>query len=273
MNELSLIALSSDENCAVLSRRRFLKQIACGSLLAISGSGIASATVRHVYNSKTHHKKEVLHNTHASHPHKVTKVHGKHESPLHKASSAHNSHSSHSSHQHNTVSAHNNRTNDLHETTDFNRHFANPTHKTIALHNINTGEKLNLTYFEQGRYVKNALEEINYLFRDYHIGAVHPIDPLLLDQLHDLKKHLDINKPFNVISGYRSPLTNASMHSQRAGVAKHSLHMEGRAIDIRVEGLEIKMLRNAALAMGRGGVGYYPTANFVHLDTGEVRTW
>ena len=152
-------------------------------------------------------------------------------------------------------------------------HHAGLTHKAIALHNINTGDKLNLTYFEQGRYIKDALQEINYLFRDYHTGAVHPVDPLLLDQLYDLKQHLDVNKPFHVISGYRSPFTNAHLRDQSSGVAKHSLHMEGRAIDIRIEGLATKSIRNAALAMRRGGVGYYPSADFVHLDTGEYRVW
>ncbi|MDP2903152.1 MAG: DUF882 domain-containing protein [Methylovulum sp.] len=284
MNELSLIALPSDEDCTAPSKRRFLKQMACGSLLAISGSSMASAAVRHIYQSNTHHKKEALHNSRASHPHKAAPAHGSHTSHPHKTATAHNSHSSHphktttarnshSSHPHKTVTAHNSHASDLHGTTDINKHLAGFTHKAIALHNINTGDKLNLTYFEQGRYVKGALQEINYLFRDYHIGAVHPVDPLLIDQLYDLKQHLDVNKPFHLISGYRSPFTNANMHNQRSGVAKHSLHMEGRAIDIRIEGLDTKTIRNAALAMRRGGVGYYPSANFVHLDTGEVRAW
>ncbi|MGZ8903930.1 MAG: YcbK family protein, partial [Methylobacter sp.] len=87
------------------------------------------------------------------------------------------------------------------------------------------------------------------------------------------KQSLGVNKPIHVISGYRSPYTNAHLRKQSHRVAKHSLHMQGRAIDIRIEGLSTKTIRNAALAMGRGGVGYYPHANFVHLDTGEVRTW
>lgn len=149
-----------------------------------------------------------------------------------------------------------------------------PTHKIIALENVHTGDKLKLAYFEQGRYVEDALQEINYLFRDYHTGDVHPIDPALLDQLYDLKQHLGVTaRPVHVISGYRSPLTNANLRRQSDGVAKHSLHMEGRAIDIRIEGLSSKHIRNTAIAMRRGGVGYYPDANFVHLDTGEIRTW
>lgn len=148
-----------------------------------------------------------------------------------------------------------------------------PAHKIIALENINTGDKLKLAYFEQGRYVKEALQEINYLFRDFHSGDVHPIDPSLLDQLYDLKQNLDVTRPVHIISGYRSPVTNAQLRKQSHKVAKHSLHMEGRAIDIRIEGVKTKHIRNAAIAMQRGGVGYYPRANFVHLDTGEIRTW
>ncbi len=148
-----------------------------------------------------------------------------------------------------------------------------PTHKIIALENINTGDKLKLAYFEQGRYVKEALQEINYLFRDFHSGDVHPIDPTLLDQLYDLKQNLGVTRPVHIISGYRSPFTNAQLRKQSHKVARHSLHMEGRAIDIRIEGVSTKHIRNAAIAMQRGGVGYYPRSNFVHLDTGKIRVW
>ncbi len=148
-----------------------------------------------------------------------------------------------------------------------------PAHKMIALENIHTGDKLKLTYFEQGRYVKEALQEINYLFRDFHSGDVHPMDPTLLDQLYDLKRNLGVTRAVHIISGYRSPETNAELRKRSHKVAKHSLHMEGRAIDIRIEGVGTKHIRNAAIAMQRGGVGYYPRSNFVHLDTGRVRTW
>lgn len=259
MHEHSLVTSSNDESRITSSRRRFLKQMIGGSLLAISGSGIASATVRHVYYSNAHHKKNAPHKTHAGHhPHQAAGTHGKHTGHPHKATVAQRSHHTNDPHQQ-TVTTHS--------------HRSNLVHKAIALHNINTGDKLNLTYFEQGRYIEDALQEINYLFRDYHTGAIHPVDPLLLDQLHELKQQLDVSKPFHVISGYRSPFTNAHLRNQSSGVAKHSLHMEGRAIDIRVEGLATKNIRNAALAMRRGGVGYYPSANFVHLDTGEYRTW
>lgn len=145
--------------------------------------------------------------------------------------------------------------------------------KTLALNNIHTGETLKLTYFEQGHYIKDALQEISYLLRDYHTGDIHPIDPALLDQLYDLKLALGIDKFFYVFSGYRSPRTNTKLRKRFRSVAKHSLHMQGRAIDIHVDGLETRKIRNAALAMRRGGVGYYPRSGFVHLDTGSFRSW
>ena len=146
-------------------------------------------------------------------------------------------------------------------------------HKTLALEHHHTGETLKLTYFEQGRYIAGALDEISYFLRDYHNDAVHSVDTALLDQLHDVKLLLGVNKPFHIVSGYRSPGTNASLRRHHRGVAKHSLHMEGRAVDIRMEGVSAKAIRTAALSLNRGGVGYYPSSNFVHLDTGELRTW
>jgi uncharacterized protein YcbK (DUF882 family) len=146
-------------------------------------------------------------------------------------------------------------------------------HKTLALEHHHTGETLTLTYFEQGRYIAGALDEISYFLRDYHNDAVHSVDTAILDQLYDVKLMLGVNKPFHIVSGYRSPGTNASLRSHHRGVAKHSLHMEGRAVDIRMEGVSAKVIRTAALSLNRGGVGYYPSSNFVHLDTGELRTW
>jgi uncharacterized protein YcbK (DUF882 family) len=148
-----------------------------------------------------------------------------------------------------------------------------PSHKTLALNHVHTGDKLKLTYFEQGDYVEGALQEISYLLRDYHNDNVHFIDPALLDQLFDLKLALGIDKPFAVFSGYRSPHTNARLRKRYRNVAKHSLHMQGRAIDIHVDGLDTRKIRNAALAMCRGGVGYCRQSDFVHIDTGSFRTW
>ena len=148
-----------------------------------------------------------------------------------------------------------------------------PAYKTLSFEHTHTGEKLRLTYFERGDYIKEALLEINYLLRDFRTDDIYPIDTALLDQLFDLKQTLGLNKPFHIISGYRSPFTNARLRKHGHGVAEHSFHMKGRAIDIRVEGVSSKMIRNAALTMAQGGVGYYPRNNFVHLDSGRFRTW
>lgn len=145
--------------------------------------------------------------------------------------------------------------------------------KTLNLEHHHTGEKLFVTYYEKGRYDYSALQEISHLLRDYHTGEVYPIDPLLLDQLHDVKLMLGGNKPFQVVSAYRSPETNANLRRHSRGVARHSLHMEGKAIDIRMEGVGVSTIRKAALALTRGGVGYYPRSNFVHIDSGEIRIW
>ncbi|WP_446809352.1 YcbK family protein [Methylomonas sp. 2BW1-5-20] len=147
------------------------------------------------------------------------------------------------------------------------------THRALAFQNPHTGDKLNLTYFERGRYLSDALDEISFLLRDHRTDDVHPIDPELLDQLHDLKQMLGLHQPFDVICGYRSPLTNAKLHAEHTGVANNSFHMHGRAVDIRIERFDLRRIHNAALAMHRGGVGYYPSSNFIHLDTGTFRTW
>jgi len=147
-------------------------------------------------------------------------------------------------------------------------------HKSLAFQNTHTGDKLKLTYFEKGRYIKSALREINFVLRDFRTGDVHPIDIELLDQLHDLKQLLGVGiRPFHIISGYRSPYTNTLLQNEGSGVASHSLHMQGKAIDIRIEGLDTRRIRNAALAMQRGGVGYYHDSDFVHLDSGKFRNW
>ncbi len=145
--------------------------------------------------------------------------------------------------------------------------------KTLSLEHHHTGETLKLTYFERGRYIRGALEEVSYFLRDYHNDAVHNVDPALLDQLYDVKLLLGLNKPFHIVSGYRSPQTNASLRRHSHGVARNSLHMQGKAVDIRVEGVSPRTIRDAAMALQVGGVGYYPYSNFVHLDTGDIRTW
>lgn len=148
-----------------------------------------------------------------------------------------------------------------------------PSHKTLLLKHAHTGDKIKLTYFEKGRYIKDALHEVNLLFRDYRSGKVHPIDIALLDQLYDIKQLIGVNRPIQVVCGYRSPFTNAMLHEHNSGVATNSLHMQGRAVDIRIEGCQTRQIRNAALALRKGGVGYYEKSDFVHIDTGKFRTW
>ena len=145
--------------------------------------------------------------------------------------------------------------------------------RRLRFHNLHTGESLNLAYWVQGDYVPESLAEINHVLRDFRNDQVAAIDPQLLDLLNRVDLALGASQPFQVISGYRSPATNHLLAERSSGVAKHSLHMEGKAIDIRVPGVALADLRKTGLALQAGGVGYYPTSDFVHLDVGRVRTW
>jgi uncharacterized protein YcbK (DUF882 family) len=145
--------------------------------------------------------------------------------------------------------------------------------RSLSLLNLHTGERLNATYFEGGDYVPDALQAMNHLLRDFRTGDVHPIAPTLLDLVNTLQARLETDQTVHVISGYRSPQTNAMLHERSSGVASHSLHMEGEAMDIRIPGVELAHLRDAAVGLQRGGVGYYPGSDFVHVDIGRVRRW
>ena len=145
--------------------------------------------------------------------------------------------------------------------------------KALSLFNTHTGETIRAAYWENGRCVPDALAGINRVLRDHRSGETHPIDPQLLDLLHALSRKLETRAPFHVISGYRSPTTNAALREQGRGVASGSLHIVGKAIDIRVPGVGLTDLRSSALALGAGGVGYYPRSDFVHVDVGRVRSW
>ena len=138
---------------------------------------------------------------------------------------------------------------------------------------MHTPESLDIEFFRDGAYVPDALAAIQVLLRDYRNGEQHPIDPPLLDYLHDVAQRLGVDPVFHVISGYRSPQTNALLRERSSGVARHSLHLEGRAIDVRLAGIDCAELADRALALSRGGVGYYRKSDFVHLDTGALRTW
>ncbi len=144
--------------------------------------------------------------------------------------------------------------------------------KRVALFNLHTGEQLDVEFF-RGGYVPDSLAAIQVLLRDFRNDEQHPIDPRLMDYLYDVARHAGVDPVFSVISGYRSPQTNEQLRERSSGVARHSLHLEGRAIDVRLAGLHCADLAGRALDLCRGGVGYYAKSDFVHLDTGAFRTW
>jgi uncharacterized protein YcbK (DUF882 family) len=146
--------------------------------------------------------------------------------------------------------------------------------RSLSFINTHTGEQLALTYAFGESYVPEALQRVNLFLRDFRNDEVHAIDPELLDQLHLLAKVSATCAPYLVISGYRSPATNEMLRETgHHGVAAHSLHLEGRAIDVRVAGVALADLHAAALSLRAGGVGYYPSSDFIHIDTGRVRRW
>ncbi len=145
--------------------------------------------------------------------------------------------------------------------------------RRVVLHNLHTGDRFDEVYFEKGGYVPDAMAEAQRVLRDWRNGEEHFMDPKLFDVLHGIAQKLETSQPFQIISGYRSPTTNAMLHARSHQVAEHSQHTLGKAIDVRVQGVELSNLRRAALAVGAGGVGYYPSSNFVHVDTGRVRQW
>lgn len=145
--------------------------------------------------------------------------------------------------------------------------------RQLSFHNAHTDERLACVYWADGFYLPGALRDIDFILRDYRNGEIKTIDPQLLDLLFALRKTVGTTKPFDVISGYRSPATNRMLYEQGAGVAKNSLHVEGRAVDIRLPGVKLKKLHKAAVALKMGGVGYYPQSGFIHVDTGRVRYW
>ncbi|HET9805116.1 MAG TPA: DUF882 domain-containing protein [Candidatus Acidoferrum sp.] len=145
--------------------------------------------------------------------------------------------------------------------------------RTLAFDNLHTGERATIEYWSNGIYVPDALQQVNFILRDFRNGEIHSIDPRLLDLLSHLHGTLDSAAPFEVISGYRSPATNAMLREASHGVASKSLHMQGQAIDIRLSDRSLADLHTAAVGLRLGGVGYYPGPDFVHVDVGRVRYW
>jgi uncharacterized protein YcbK (DUF882 family) len=145
--------------------------------------------------------------------------------------------------------------------------------RVLAFESLHTGEALRVVYREGGAYLPGALARIGVELRDHRTGDVHPIDPGLLDLLYDVQQQLGSRAPYQVISGYRSPATNAMLRAAGHGVVRRSFHVLGMAIDVRLPDVKTSALRDAGRALARGGVGYYAESDFVHLDVGPVRTW
>ncbi len=145
--------------------------------------------------------------------------------------------------------------------------------RRAVLKNLHTGEAFSELYYANGAYIPDALAAANRVLRDWRTGEKTRIEPELFDALHAISSKLETRAPFQIISGYRSPKTNAMLHAKSKGVASNSQHTLGKAVDVRLAGVELTNLRKAALAVGAGGVGFYPVSNFVHVDTGRVRQW
>ena len=145
--------------------------------------------------------------------------------------------------------------------------------RQLKLRSLHTGETANVTYWEQGEYAIDALADIFLLMRDHRENSIAAIDIQLLDQLHAIQQKLNSSKEILLVSGYRSPQTNAKLRAAGTGVAKHSLHMRGKAMDFRIPGVNLRQLHKATLASTIGGVGYYGRSGYIHMDTGRKRRW
>jgi len=149
-----------------------------------------------------------------------------------------------------------------------------PPDRSLSFYNTHTGESVAVEYCRSGCFVPASLDKINHVLRDHRTGETKDIDVRLLDLLHSLARKTGTDAPFHIISGYRSPKSNAYLRTTGGGgVASNSLHLVGKAIDIRVPGLKLRELYKAALDLRGGGVGIYPDSDFVHVDVGRVRTW
>jgi uncharacterized protein YcbK (DUF882 family) len=144
-----------------------------------------------------------------------------------------------------------------------------------SLHMINphTGESFRDVYWSRGSYIKHSLSRINWLMRDYHVDEVERIDPGLVDLLHAVARRVDAKAPLELLSGFRTVETNERLQEEGYNAAPHSMHLVARAADIRAPGVHLPHLYRAALSLRRGGVGFYPSAGFIHVDTGALRRW
>ena len=145
--------------------------------------------------------------------------------------------------------------------------------RSLSFYHTHTGQELSTTYAWGKLYNPAALMKINQYLRDFRTGETHPIDPRLLDILWTIQQDIGNKGVYEVISGFRSPKTNGNLRQCSSGVAERSLHMEGKAIDVRFSGIDTGQIQQCAMEMKSGGVGYYAQSDFVHLDTGKYRTW
>lgn len=145
--------------------------------------------------------------------------------------------------------------------------------RSIALYNVHTGEWLRTVYWADGHFLRDAVKDINWILRDHHSDEIRPMNAGVLDVLGMLRDRLETHEPLLVVCGYRSPETNRRLFLHGGGVAKNSYHIKGMAIDLRSERRSLEQVRNAALSLEAGGVGFYPRSDFVHVDCGPVRRW
>jgi uncharacterized protein YcbK (DUF882 family) len=145
--------------------------------------------------------------------------------------------------------------------------------RALRFYHTHTAERLSIVYRTASGYVTEALDELMRFLADFRTGERKPIDPGLFDILYAAQRLTGSNGTWEIISGYRSPETNAALRAHSSGVAEHSLHMDGKAVDLRLTGVRLERLRDAAWSLQMGGVGYYPGPDFVHVDTGRVRRW
>jgi uncharacterized protein YcbK (DUF882 family) len=148
-----------------------------------------------------------------------------------------------------------------------------PHERSLHLYNTHTGESLKSVFWAEGKFIPEAMNDINKLLRDHRNNKIAPIDPKLLFLLDQVASQVGAKQGVHIISGYRSPESNRMLNASTRGVARHSMHLDGKAIDVRIPGRDLAVLHKAALHAGGGGVGYYPDSQFVHMDTGRLRHW
>jgi uncharacterized protein YcbK (DUF882 family) len=150
---------------------------------------------------------------------------------------------------------------------------ANGDTRTLSFHHTHTNEDLTITYKRDGRYDEDALKKINWVMRDWRRNEATRMDPQVLDAVWELYRDLGATQPIEIICGYRAPATNAMLRARSSGVARFSQHTLGKAIDLHIPGVSLEAQRAAALRLQRGGVGYYPSSTFIHVDVGSIRHW